>query len=263
MQCVHCGHEVSTPFCPSCGQRSGVKRITLRDTLSDFWMNVVGFDGMFLRTLKDLTRRPGQVASSYIRGVRVLYFGPISYFFFMITLLLLWVSILGMDFAELIRDRQQVMALDTNNSRGIALVTRWVADHIKWVLFLAVPFQAIAARHFFFRKSGYNLMEHTVPLFYTSGHLFWVSMMAFVVLKVAGEQLSIASSLLSVLYFGYVYADLMQYQSRLKAFLKGIGVYVGGQLLFVATMMVMVIVVVLILAVVYPPALDAIKPSRQ
>jgi hypothetical protein len=262
MECIQCGTLVTTAFCPVCGQRTGVKRLTLRDTIADFWTSVIGLDGIFLRTLKDLSRRPGVVALSYIRGIRMKYFGPIGYFFFMITLLLLFISMLGMDFGELMRDRQEEMSIAQGAEMGPKLVTKWLSDHIKWVLFLAVPFQAIAARYFFFRMSGFNLMEHAVPLFYVSGHLFWLSMMTFLLRKLTGDLYSIPLTILSLAYFGFMYSDVMRYQSQFKAFSKGVGVYLAGQLLFVATLTLVGVLVILIMAWVDPAYLDVFKPLK-
>jgi hypothetical protein len=264
MNCVSCNQPVSTAYCPSCGQRSGVKRITFRDTIRDFWLQVVGLDGILLRTLRDLTMRPGLVALRYIAGVRVAYLGPIAYFFFMITLLLLWISVLGLDFAELIRDKQQTFGTAQASQKASQLMAQWVSDHLKWFLFLAVPFQAFAARYFFFRKSGYNFIEHTVPLFYTSAHLFWLTMLFFAIRSYTGSDLFLmASSPLSLIYFGYVYSDLMRYQSKVKAFFKGIGVYFGGQILFVVSLTTVIIIVVLIAALIDPKLLEGFRPSKH
>lgn len=263
ISCVNCGAPVTAAFCSSCGQRAGVKRITLRDSLRDWWAQVYGLDGIFLRTLRDLTIRPGQVARDHINGIRVKYFGPIGYFFFMITLLLLWLSILNLDFAELIQSKQRSMQIAKGSERAIAVMTGWIASNIKWVLFLAVPFQAFAARFLFFRKSGLNLVEHTVPLFYVTGHLFWLSMLTFGYRSITGDLPSTFVSVLSILYFGFMYASLCTYQSRVKAFIKGMGVYIGGQFLFALVMVVIVVIAVLLLGYFYPQALESLRPLKS
>jgi len=263
MTCPNCQQETASCFCPDCGQRLDVKRITFKDTVADFWLQVVGFDGYFLRTIRDLTVRPGQVAQSYLSGVRVRYFGPVAYFFFMITLLLLWLGVLDLDFAELIRSKQSSMPSATANSRVSSLLTQWVGDHIKWFLFVAVPFQAVAARFIFFRKSSLNLVEHTVPLFFTGGHLFWITALVFTYRKFAGEIPWVPITAASMAYFGYMYADLMRYQSRLKAFAKGVGVYIGGQALFAISLTLLAVAIIILLSVFSPDTLDAIRPSRN
>lgn len=263
MTCPNCQQETASRYCPQCGQLQGVKRITFRDTLTDFWLQVVGFDGYFLRTIRDLTVRPAQVAQAYLSGVRVKYFGPVAYFFFMITLLLLWLSVLDLDFAELIRSRQSTLPTSSVNSRISTTLTQWVSDHIKWFLFVAVPFQAAAARFFLFRKSKLNLVEHTVPLFYTGGHLFWITILVFAYRKFAGEIPWMLITGASMAYFGYMYATLMTYQSKGKAFLKGAGVYIGGQVLFAFSLTIVAIIAIVMLSIFSPDTLDAIRPSRN
>jgi hypothetical protein len=66
--CINCNIEVSTPFCPTCGQKNAVKKITIANMWSDFLSRVYGFDGMFPKTLRDLTLRPGLAARKYIEG---------------------------------------------------------------------------------------------------------------------------------------------------------------------------------------------------
>ena len=152
------------------------------------------------------------------------------------------------------------MASEEGNPRVIAAATQWIADNIRWVLFLAIPFQAFAARTILFRKSELNFVEHTVPLFYTTGHLFWLSMMMFAYRKVTGELPSVYMTVLSPLYFGYMYSNFISYQSRVKAFVKGMSVYIIGQFLFVLTMVVIVIVVVILLALIAPETLNKFRP---
>lgn len=263
MDCINCGGEVKSAFCPSCGQRANVHRITVRDSFSDLWHQIAGLDGLFFRTIRDLTVRPGTVAREHIRGIRVKYFGPIGYFFFMITLLLLWVSSLGMDYADLITAKQSEWVPPQSNQQAMTAITAWVADNIKWVLFLAIPFQAFAARYIFFRKSGLNIAEHAVPVFYTTGHLFWLSMLLVLYRKFTGDLPTMFSAILSIAYFGYTYATMIQYQSKVKSFFKGTGVYLIGQLLFLVTIMVLTVVIILILAKVNPDVLEFFKPSKQ
>src|SRR5258705_13671611 len=97
---LNCGGEVTSNYCPNCGQRSGVKRITLREGWHDFLARVYGFDGMFPRTLRDLTLRPGFAAKEFIRGNRMKYYGPVGYFFLMITLFLLVIGFTGTELKD-------------------------------------------------------------------------------------------------------------------------------------------------------------------
>lgn len=63
--CINCSKEIDSVFCPHCGQKNPIKKITIANIWSDFLSSVYGFDGMFPRTLKDLTIRLGEDARSY------------------------------------------------------------------------------------------------------------------------------------------------------------------------------------------------------
>src|SRR6187397_2984313 len=98
--CLNCRQPVTSRYCGSCGQSNPPKRLNLKTLWFDFQSRVYGFDGMFPRTLKDLTLRPGAVTRSYISGNRVLYYGPVGYFFIMITVYLLLASLIDVDLSE-------------------------------------------------------------------------------------------------------------------------------------------------------------------
>ena len=76
--CINCGSPVATPFCANCGQASPPKKLSVLTLYTDFQSRIYGFDGMFPRTLRDLTIRPGHVAETYINGNRVKYVAPVG-----------------------------------------------------------------------------------------------------------------------------------------------------------------------------------------
>ena len=88
-------------------------------------------------------------------------------------------------------------------------------------------------------------------------------MLTFAYRKVTGDLPAVYITALSFLYFGFMYSNLITYQSRTKAFLKGMGVYIGGQILFTLAAVILVIAVILVLALVNPGALDSFKPSAK
>ncbi|MCE9620586.1 MAG: DUF3667 domain-containing protein [Planctomycetes bacterium] len=259
---MNCGAETTARYCPQCGQSSGTQRITFRESLNEIVARLLEFDGKFPRTLRDLTIRPGQVAREYIAGNRVKYCTPVGYFFLMITLLLVLLSLLDLDYVEQIQSKQNAFQLSSSNARITDLMAHWIASNIKWVVFLAIPFQAFAARFLFFRRSGLNLTEHTVPLFYTTGHLFWLSMLSFVYRKISGELPPAYFGLLSLLFFGFTYLTFFPDRPRVTTFLKGIGVYLGGQVLFMVAASALAVLVMLVLALVDPAALESLRSFK-
>ncbi len=269
MNCVNCGTEAHGSFCPHCGQRMSVRRITFREWWTDFWGLLSGLDTMFLRTLKDLTLRPGNAARQYIRGNRVRIYGPVGYFFLMITLFLLLMSLLNINVLDFINEKREMFTpAAIKSGSGQEKFTRPVLDFIsknmKVIAFLNVPFHAFAARYLVFRKSGLNFMENMVMPFYLMGHLYWLSIASgFIYFLTSSYLFTTANLILSILFYGYSYSGFIDYQPRWKSFLKGMGVYVGGQLSLMVFATLMAAIVIFILAYTNPDILEMISPPNN
>jgi hypothetical protein len=234
--CINCGQTVTESFCGKCGQRARVKRITFREGWNDFWARIYGFDGMFPRTLRDLTVRPGEVARTYMSGNRARYYGPVGYFFLMITLFLLSMSLLNINPEDFIKSVRNYGFAPQVKGKGqeefVQNVFQFVTDNLKMISFIMIPAQALAARYIFFTKSGFNFLEHTVLPFFIQGHLYWLSIISVLVLKISGSFIfNAVTSLVSFIYFPFAYTTLFNNRPRIKTFFKGIGVMIFGQLL--------------------------------
>jgi hypothetical protein len=269
MNCINCGTEAGGKFCPNCGQRLTVRRITFKEWWTELWLLLSGFDGLFLRTLRELTVRPGFVARQYILGNRVRTYGPVSYFFLMITLFLLLMTMMNIDMLDFINERKEMLTpyaikSGSGQERFMKLVIDFVSRNMKVIAFLNVPFHAFAARYLMFRKSGLNFMENMVMPFYLMGHLYWLSIVTvFVYFYTNSYLFATAVGILSVLYYGYGYATLIDYQPKWKSFLKGIGVYVGGQITLMVVAGIIAVIVIVILAYTRPDMLEMIRPSNN
>lgn len=265
MTCINCGAEDTGKLCSNCGQPLELKRISFSESGREFWDNIIGLDGKFLRTLKDATLRPGAVAREYIRGNRVRYFGPVGYYLFMIGAFLLLLSVIGMDFREYMAAMQESMPMqDQRNTEVNLQIQQFMADNMRIVAFFIVPFMAFASQKFVFRKQGLNFLEHTVPSFYILGHWYWFSMTEALFLKFSGKALDPGlQMLLSALYMGFGYTSFVLTQPKWKTFLKGFTVYFVGFVLLMITTVVLGIITVIVLAFFFPETFDAIRPSNQ
>jgi hypothetical protein len=265
MTCVNCGQEAPEKFCAHCGQRTNVKRITLKEGWLDFWSRVYGFDGMFPRTLRDLTIRPGEAARKYIDGNRVSYYGPVGYFFLVVTLYIVIAGILDIDIREMMRDQNQLMPVErpvpgSGQEKLASTFQDFVSDNFRFFAFIFVPFYAFMARYFLFRKSGLNFLEHAVLPLYIQGHVYWLSILSLFVFKLTGWiDVTGITFLVMIVYFGFGYANMMTYQPTWKAFLKGIVASIGGMVLFVLLVIVLTILTVLVIKWVNPQALEFMK----
>jgi Protein of unknown function (DUF3667) len=264
-KCVNCGSAIENKFCSTCGQRTGVKRITLREGWNDFWARVYGFDGMFPNTLRDLTIRPGKASLQFINGNRVKYYGPVGYFFFMITLLYLVGSLLDVSIIEFMKSNSNTTnfapakAGSGQEKFGQAMI-QYMSENLKLISFIYIPVQAFVSRFLFFRKSNLNYFEHTILPFYVQGHIYWLSIFSLISYSLFGTFINTGLSMfVSLAYFGYAYADSFSYQSKVKAFFKGIGVYITAMLL----LMLVFVIVLVVLIKTNPEIYEMFKPSNN
>ncbi len=262
MTCVNCKSDISGNFCANCGQRAHVKRISIKESWLDFWSRVYGFDGMAPRTLTDLTIRPGVAAKRFIEGNRVMYYGPVGYFFLMITVCLLFFSIIEVDFFEFMKGMQK--SLPTSDVPKLTeRIQRFVSDNIKVFAFLIIPFQAFSARYLFFRKSGYNYLEHAVLPLYIAGHMFWITMINGVIYKSTGYASFASTTIIGVLYTGFSFASMMTYQSKPKAFVKGLLLYFVSQILLMSVLLFLGAIFILLAQKFSPDTFEMLRPSNN
>lgn len=261
MNCVNCGAEVNSRYCPDCGQQNPAKKIKFLNLYHDFQSRIYGFDGMFPRTLRDLTLRPGIAAAEYIKGNRIKYNGPVGYFFLMITVFLLLLSLMEVSFYDLIVKPSQITPIKENSGieKFMKLFSDWITDNMKIFSFLVIPFTVLASR-ISFRKSGLNMLEHSVMVFYIQGHVYWLSILSLFIYKFTGlNPIRSFQPFVALVLYGIGCSQLFSYQSKTKAFFKGIGVYAIGLLFF----MVFFLIVGGIYMYSHPEYLEMIRPRNN
>jgi hypothetical protein len=80
--CPTCKTAVSTPFCPTCGERPlNPRELTLHGLVSQIFEALTNIDGRLIRTVRYLFGRPGGLTAAYLQGQRKPYIGPVPLFF--------------------------------------------------------------------------------------------------------------------------------------------------------------------------------------
>lgn len=74
--CANCETQLTGKFCSSCGQEHFGHEPTLKELLSDVWVNTFSIDGRMVRTLKAMFASPGKLTQEYFEGRRVRYSTP-------------------------------------------------------------------------------------------------------------------------------------------------------------------------------------------
>jgi len=229
--CVNCGSTVSTPFCGTCGQKQPPKKLNFLTLYTDFQSRVYGFDGLFPRTLRDLTLAPGSVAKVFVQGNRVRYVGPAGYFFLALTMFLIITQLLDIDFYQYSNESSPFVGnRSAQEQRLTEEFTRFVAEHMRLFSFLQIPI-TVALAWLFFRKSGYNYLEHAVFVFYVAGHVMWLSIVGIIIYAAFGVSGNMVQLVVYWAFFAFgcttFYAG-----SKVKSAIKGFLVSMISFLIF-------------------------------
>lgn len=238
--CINCGKENGGQFCRDCGQKLQVPRLNTKSFLGDIVSKILGLEGMLPRTMADLTMRPGNVIQQYILGNRKRYVGPISYYFLMFGVYLLLLSLLDIDLAEMVNAKgmqdsmQQATGSGQPSDQALKAQEAIQAKLFKNIQFLALlqfPFVAWWAR-LFFRKSGYNFLEHIVLPFYVFGQLTILSLLYGIVYKISGFFSLGLGLVVTVIYFSWSGVSFYKPSNKFIGVLKMLVIYLLSYLCF-------------------------------
>ena len=70
MKCISCELNHNEQYCPNCGERNGVERITISTILGSTFSTITNMDKGFLFNLKSLFLKPRKITTDYISGKR-------------------------------------------------------------------------------------------------------------------------------------------------------------------------------------------------
>ncbi len=166
--CLNCGGTLlpGQNFCPLCGQKTNVKRLTVYQLTHDFLLVIVNLERGLLRLFKGLTVNPGKVAVEYVAGKRTTYFSPFAFMTICIALTVIinnWVK----PWESKIEPDQKVLARlydQPTKEKYLRTVKRnaWIQGvankNLSTVSVLVAPYYALFL-WWFFKRRGRNFAE--------------------------------------------------------------------------------------------------------
>ena len=191
-----------------------------KQLLSDIQERLFGFDNLFVRTSTDLLLRPGRVIDTLFAGNRRRYMGAGAYLLLTITVLLLLLELLGTTMLEF----YGMEVLEKPSDRGAAIgaeINRFIYANYRLITFLMIPLYAMLSM-LFFRKSGYNFVEHAVIYCYIHAYSAWFLVPLLFLNHFFAIPGFLLSSLLALLYAFWFNLQVFRYQAGGWVLLKAL-----------------------------------------
>jgi len=77
-RCLNCGEDVTTPYCPQCGQENAPPTMSVGAIFKDAFEEFLRFDSKLTATVIPLVVRPGFLTTEWSKGKRVRYLSPLK-----------------------------------------------------------------------------------------------------------------------------------------------------------------------------------------
>lgn len=173
MTCLNCNSHLRLEyrFCPVCGARTAVRRITFKALIADFTDRLFNLDNSVVRTFTGLFVRPEAVIGGYLSGLRKRYLNPVSYLGIALTLSGLIIFLIQRFYKENIDFTGGVESANPEFSAKWADI---VFDFNALFFLMFLPMLALPA-YLLLNKVRYNLAEYTVAFIYVLAHFNIVS----------------------------------------------------------------------------------------
>lgn len=206
-QCLNCGAPLPEPYCSSCGQKR-VSRISFAQFLVIARRGFFEMDSPIFRNLIELTIRPGHACRDYVEGKRKRYFNPVRYSFWLMTILMVLATLLGVDLLKASSDVFSPEVGDLEFAEQDKLMA-FMNNAFVYIYYVNMFCFALVIR-FFFRKHKYNVWELLLTCMFLFGHLTIPSIIFVVLGLYAVPAVQIFLLVLWLVYFAISIAQFYQ-----------------------------------------------------
>lgn len=156
MECLNCGTEFDSPFCPNCGQKREVKPYSLSNIiLSDLPKVLFNTEKGILNNIKSLAIRPKGFIEDYLKGKRVKVFKPLQFVFVCVTALILFDNY----FASIESNLDPAGVKNMKYYNYGEIYGQFLKKNIRFLWIAMIVYCSIPSRVFFGR---FNFAEHII-----------------------------------------------------------------------------------------------------
>jgi Protein of unknown function (DUF3667) len=224
--CQNCGAEVSTKYCPDCGQERITKRLEVKSILHEVTHGFFHWENSILRTFKLLATQPGKFVSSYIKGKRKSFVKPFSYFLSLQTIFVVIFHLMSEKYFAYLN----ITVTSAAKAEKIAELQHLIRNNVNYFNFFLPLIFAFFFKLFLKKKTDVNYAESLVFSFYVFGTLLVISAL-FMLISFIDMRLYNVRFLFSYVYLVYA---VLQYSgfSRLKGILTGTAIIILSYFVF-------------------------------
>ncbi|MBE7441418.1 MAG: DUF3667 domain-containing protein [Flavobacteriales bacterium] len=232
-QCRNCGEITIKEYCSNCGEKK-YKRINMKDVVGDFLSNLIAIENPILRTIIDLSLRPGIMIDNYLNGKRKIYYKPFQYYLLATTIYFLFFYLWGNELMSIFSD----FGANTNTTASIEELnnfqlefTEFLNKHMRLFTFLQVPIYAWLIWLFFGRKKKHSFTESLVVSLYVTAQVLIFGVISTLLVLVNAKLSIFANLIFSFIYFPWVMIYLYKL-NKLHIIFKSFIIVVLGFILF-------------------------------
>lgn len=225
--CKSCQGPLTGNFCANCGEKSFNKRLVFGDLLSDFMSNLFELEIPLLRTIKELTIKPGIMCRKYIQGIRKPYYKPFQYYILTLALFYLVFYAFGLEMSDFSKGFQPELPEGPFADQTQVVydqIAQVMNDNSRLVQFVVIPFMAFFS-WLVFKKSGFNYTENFVLSLYLAAHASLIGLIIVPLSKIDFTFYFIVTGSVGTIYQIWAYHQFFQLK-LVAAVLKGLLVYV-------------------------------------
>jgi len=249
MNCIQCNTESTGKFCPECGQKQDVPRLTLKTFFEDFFNRIYGLDGAVPNTIIGLWKHPGKVAQEYIDGIRGKYVGPVGYYFLMFTLFFILIAVFEVDMNKYtgVKELNDTITQTTGeelNEEKLKFqktIQQTVFKNLQYLTILFFPIFALWAK-VFYKKSNYNILESIVFLFFVNAQMLFFNMVGIIIFILVGEPYKLIINIFGITFFAWAASQFYIGKVTFKNIIKSTFFYIVSFIsLFIFIMLITII----------------------
>lgn len=224
MNCKNCNAEVTSKFCPDCGQPISLKRIDGHYVIHEI-EHILHFERGILFTIKELITNPGQNIRNYLSENRSRLVKPII--FIIITSLIYSIT------TSFFHIEDGYIKFEGGNLNTPVKIFKWIQSHYGYANIIMGIFITFWLK-VFFRKHQYNIFELLILLCFVMG----IAMLIFAIFSLIQGVTTInvmnIGGIVGVIYCSWAIGSFFG-KEKILNYVKAFFAYTLGMITFTVT----------------------------